>query len=111
MPFQLDYLSFLLSLALSSHGWRKSSLSTSGAIGAFFIAYVLMAIPLRVFGISCIVFYLTGSRATKVGKSSKARLEVGHKEGGQRDVWQVRFFDCAHLRGVLLLVGFTLLGH
>jgi len=45
-----------------------------------------------VFGVSCIVFYLTGSRATKVGKMLKSMLEAGHKAEGYRNVWQVRLF-------------------
>jgi len=41
------------------------------------------------FGVSCIVFYLTGSRATKVGKMLKSMLEAGHKAEGYRNVWQI----------------------
>ncbi|EMD34188.1 hypothetical protein CERSUDRAFT_117079 [Gelatoporia subvermispora B] len=49
----------------------------------------MMAVPLRVFGISLIVFYLVGSRATKVGKQLKATLEDGHQEAGYRSASQV----------------------
>ncbi|GJJ14275.1 hypothetical protein Clacol_008539 [Clathrus columnatus] len=64
-----------------------------------------MAVPLRVFGVSCIVFYLVGSRATKVGKAIKARLEVGHKEAGERDVWQVISNSFAALISAVLWSG------
>jgi len=48
-----------------------------------------MSIPLRVFGVTLIAFYLIGSKATKVGKSLKAKLEEGHQEAGHRTAWQV----------------------
>ena len=43
----------------------------------------------RVFGVSLIIFYLTGSRATKVGKELKAQLEDGHQAAGYRNATQV----------------------
>ncbi|KAG9026918.1 hypothetical protein FS837_004467 [Tulasnella sp. UAMH 9824] len=59
-----------------------------------------MAAPLKAFGISLIVFYLTGSRATKVGKERKVSLEEGHMEAGYRDGWQLygpsRFCTVVH---------------
>lgn len=79
-----------LAVLFSAHGWRRRSLSTSGALGAVVIASVMMAIPLRVFGVGCLVFYLIGSRATKVGKKLKSELDAGHKAEGYRNVWQVR---------------------
>lgn len=49
----------------------------------------MMSCRERAFGVSLIVFYLVGSRATKVGKSLKATLEEGHQEAGCRTAWQV----------------------
>jgi uncharacterized membrane protein len=80
-----------LSVFLSVHGWRRRSLSPSGAICAVVAAFVMMAVPLRAFGVSCIVFYLLGSRATKAGKKLKSELEAGHASEGYRNGWQVRF--------------------
>jgi len=48
-----------------------------------------MSVPFRGFGVSLIVFYLTGSRVTKVGKQLKGNLEEGHDENGYRSAWQV----------------------
>ncbi|EKM56171.1 uncharacterized protein PHACADRAFT_257248 [Phanerochaete carnosa HHB-10118-sp] len=48
-----------------------------------------MAVPLRTFGVALIVFYLIGSKATKVGKALKAKLEEGHREAGYRNAAQV----------------------
>jgi Integral membrane protein DUF92 len=90
-------------------GYRKRSLSLSGAAAAFLIGFTMMSIPLRVFGVTLIAFYLIGSKAreiafmfslgennispvlqaTKVGKSLKAKLEEGHQEAGYRTAWQV----------------------
>ena len=78
-----------IAVSFSAHGWRRRSLSTSGALGAVVIAFVMMAVPLRVFGVGCLVFYLIGSRATKVGKKLKNELEAGHEAEGNRNVWQV----------------------
>ncbi|KAG8899913.1 hypothetical protein FRC00_000683 [Tulasnella sp. 408] len=80
---------FGIAIFLATHGLRKKSLSPSGAFTALIVGFLIMAAPLKAFGISLIVFYLTGSRATKVGKERKASLEEGHMEAGYRDGWQV----------------------
>lgn len=88
-----------LALLLAGHGYKKGSLSTSGALAAFVVGYLTMANPLPTFGVVLIVFYLTGSKATKVKADIKAQLEREndtdakrqHKsaQGGARDAWQV----------------------
>ncbi|KAF8530120.1 integral membrane protein DUF92-domain-containing protein [Hysterangium stoloniferum] len=78
-----------LAVLLSAHGLRRRSLSPSGALGAVVTASILMAVRLRAFGVSCIVFYLLGSKATKMGKKLKGELEAGHEAEGYRNVWQV----------------------
>ncbi|KAG9021499.1 hypothetical protein FRB95_002036 [Tulasnella sp. JGI-2019a] len=80
---------FCLASFLAIHGQRKKSLSPSGAVAAFFVGLLAMAVPLRTFGVSLIVFYLVGSRATKVGKALKSTLEDGHVEAGYRSAMQV----------------------
>ncbi|KAJ3825746.1 integral membrane protein DUF92-domain-containing protein [Lentinula raphanica] len=79
----------LVSSLLSFNGLRKKSLSPGGAATAFIVGLLMMAGGLKVFGISLIVFYLTGSRATKFGKLRKAQLEDGYQEAGYRTGWQV----------------------
>ncbi|OJT08560.1 Transmembrane protein 19 [Trametes pubescens] len=79
----------ILACALSLHGLRKRSLSPSGAAAAFFVGYTMLAVPLRTFGVALIIFYLAGSRATKVGKALKTKLEEGHQEAGYRNAAQV----------------------
>lgn len=85
----LPVVPFLLAVYLGFSGVRKRSLSPSGGIAAFIVGFAMMAVPLRVFGASLIVFYLTGSKATKVGKEIKAKLEDGHQEAGYRNAAQV----------------------
>lgn len=58
------------------HGLRKGSLSSSGAAAAFLVGYGHLANPLKVFGTSLIVFYLVGSRATKVSVTTFQFKEV-----------------------------------
>ena len=90
MNLQLPFgTPLVLALLLSSHGLRKRSLSPSGAAAAFVVGYTMMAVPLIAFGVSLIVFYLTGSRATKVGKALKNKLEEGHQDAGYRNAAQV----------------------
>lgn len=55
----------LFALLLSGHGLRKRSLSPSGAFAAFIVGWAMMNVKVRAVGVSLIVFYLTGSRATK----------------------------------------------
>jgi len=55
----------ILALFLSAHGWRKGSLSASGAATAFVVGLLMMAGGTSVFGVALIGFYLAGSRATK----------------------------------------------
>lgn len=117
--------SILVALLLASHGYRKGSLSTSGAIAAFFIGYLTLACPVRAFGVTLLSFYIIGSRATKVGHQIKAKLEreyiertakgnkvdakasgsSGHKakSGGKRDWVQV---CCNGLLGAVCAVAF-----
>jgi uncharacterized membrane protein len=58
-------ISLVTAAFLALHGWRRKSLSPGGSVAAFIVGFLMLAVPLRAFGISLIVFYLTGSRATK----------------------------------------------
>jgi len=76
-----------------------------GGVAAFVIGYLvsstmasgtnltdnfqIMSVPFRGFGVSLIVFYLAGSKVTKIGKHLKGDLEEGHDENGYRSGWQV----------------------
>lgn len=80
---------FLLAVALAGHGLRKKSLSPSGALAAFIIGFLMLSSQLRTFGVSLLVFYLIGSRATKIGKNLKESFEEGHTEAGYRTASQV----------------------
>ncbi|GMK54629.1 hypothetical protein CspeluHIS016_0112150 [Cutaneotrichosporon spelunceum] len=82
----------LVATGLAGHGYRKGSLSASGAAAAWIAGYAHLANPLKLFGVTMIVFYLTGSRATKVKAGVKATLEDGPdpaKPGGNRNWVQV----------------------
>ncbi|KZT60511.1 hypothetical protein CALCODRAFT_106752 [Calocera cornea HHB12733] len=80
----------VVGLGLCVHGLRRKSLSPPGAVAAFSIGAVSLSSPLRTFGSSLVLFYLLGSRATKVGKARKQALEEGAGVGeGRRGVGQV----------------------
>ncbi|OCF37543.1 hypothetical protein I316_00669 [Kwoniella heveanensis BCC8398] len=82
----------LIATTLGLHGYRKGSLSLSGAIAAFLVGYGHLANPAKVFGVTMIGMYLLGSRATKVKVDVKAKLEDGPdplKPSGNRNWIQV----------------------
>jgi hypothetical protein len=83
------YLPLAIASLLSLHGLRRRSLSPSGALAAFAVGFLTFAPPLRAFGTALIVFYLTGSRATRVGKALKRNYEEGYEDAGYRDWTQV----------------------
>ncbi|KAH7908689.1 integral membrane protein DUF92-domain-containing protein [Hygrophoropsis aurantiaca] len=80
---------FCVATFLSVHGARSRSLSPSGAVAAFAVGFLTLAVPVRAIGFSLVVFYLLGSRATKYGKTRKAQLEDGFQDAGYRTAWQV----------------------
>ncbi|TFK51454.1 hypothetical protein OE88DRAFT_1659498 [Heliocybe sulcata] len=86
---QIPYVPLAIAVLFSAHGFRRGSLSPSGAAIATIVGALMLAVPLRAFGISLLSFYLIGSRATKVGKQLKAQLEDGHQEAGYRSGFQV----------------------
>ncbi|WVR04456.1 hypothetical protein IAU60_001459 [Kwoniella sp. DSM 27419] len=82
----------LVATTLGLHGYRKGSLSQSGAIAAFLVGYGHLANPISLFGVTMIGMYLLGSRATKVKVHVKAKLEDGPdplKPSGNRNWIQV----------------------
>ncbi|KAI1783832.1 hypothetical protein LXA43DRAFT_1129445 [Ganoderma leucocontextum] len=71
MQIPLPSIALSLVSLLAGHGLRKRSLSPSGAAAAFAVGYTMMSVRLSAFSVALIVFYLTGSRATKFGKALK----------------------------------------
>jgi uncharacterized membrane protein len=61
----IPIIPLLIASVLAIHGWRKKSLSPGGAAAAFVVGFLMLAVPLRAFGVSLLVFYVVGSRATK----------------------------------------------
>lgn len=88
-PTTLPPVPLAIATLLAGHGIRKGSLSPSGALTAFLVGGAICAVPLRTFAVSLVVFYLLGSRATKVGKAVKKDFEEGYADAGYRDGWQV----------------------
>ncbi|KAH8089025.1 integral membrane protein DUF92-domain-containing protein [Filobasidium floriforme] len=77
MPTTLKFhpKAFSLAMLLAAHGWRKRSLSGSGAVGAFLVGYLHLANDNPVFGVGLISFYALGTLATKYKAHLKAQLE------------------------------------
>ncbi|CAI5961627.1 unnamed protein product [Closterium sp. NIES-64] len=73
---------------MAARGFRKRSLSSSGAAAAFVVGSLTMTAGAR-FGVTLIAFFLSSSKLTRLGAQHKRRVEERFKEGGQRDGWQV----------------------
>ncbi|CAI5481144.1 unnamed protein product [Closterium sp. Yama58-4] len=77
-----------LALFMAARGFRKRSLSASGAAAAFVVGSLTMTAGAR-FGVTLIAFFLSSSKLTRLGAQHKRRVEERFKEGGQRDgVWR-----------------------
>ncbi|KAG2131718.1 integral membrane protein DUF92-domain-containing protein [Suillus bovinus] len=85
----IPLIPLIISTLLSVHGLRSRSLSFSGAATAFVVGFSILATPVRAIGVTLIVFYLIGSRATKYGKKRKAQLEDDYQDAGYRSGAQV----------------------
>ena len=86
----LAYLCFALALAtlMCVRGYRKGSLSASGAALAFVVGLISCTASVR-FGLTLITFFVASSKATRIGAARKRKLEDGHQEGGNRNWVQV----------------------
>lgn len=69
-----------LSLLISLYGWKKRSLSLSGAVAAVVVGFVLTAAS-ACFSVTLLVFFFTSSRLTKWRGKEKRKLEEDFKEG------------------------------
>lgn len=81
-----------LAQKISNSGYKKQSLSKSGAVSAFLVAAFSLATSFRN-GLTLLAFYWTSSKLTRVGSKIKGKLEEGHTEGGERGASQV--FACS----------------
>jgi uncharacterized membrane protein len=72
-------LGLALATYLACHGLKRNSLSTTGAIAAFFVGFISFLTSYR-FGLVLILFYYTSSKLTKVDEKKKSSLEDDFKK-------------------------------
>lgn len=73
-------VSCLIPLLVAVHGYRKKSVSLSGALFGFSVAFILTLSNYSF--LACLMtFFLSASRATKVRSHLKMKLEADFKEG------------------------------
>ena len=75
-------------LAVATWGYRKKSLSSSGAIAAAMVGVATLGCSLR-FGATLLAFYFSSSKLTQYKEELKD-LDDHAKKGGQRDWVQVK---------------------
>ncbi|KAG9057037.1 hypothetical protein FS842_008871 [Serendipita sp. 407] len=86
----IPIFSIAIGTLVAGKGLKDGKLSMDGALAAFFVGILMLSTSLRVFGVTLLAFYFIGSRATRVGKKLKVKLEEGEGVGhGQRDAVQV----------------------
>ena len=81
-------LAAIIATYLSTSGYKKGSLSKSGAFAAFLVGFLSLASSYR-FGSSLLLFYYTSSKLTRFGSELKKKLEDGHSKSGKRNAIQV----------------------
>eukprot|EP00899_Mesostigma_viride_P022651 jgi/Mesvir1/3570/Mv12034-RA.1 len=81
-------LSAIVAAAFAFRGYKKRSLSKSGALAAFVVGSTTASCGLR-YAATLIVFYISGSKATTFRSEEKSRIEAGFVAGGQRNWIQV----------------------
>eukprot|EP00195_Chlamydomonas_chlamydogama_P001436 CAMPEP_0202920566 /NCGR_PEP_ID=MMETSP1392-20130828/76920_1 /ASSEMBLY_ACC=CAM_ASM_000868 /TAXON_ID=225041 /ORGANISM="Chlamydomonas chlamydogama, Strain SAG 11-48b" /LENGTH=573 /DNA_ID=CAMNT_0049614069 /DNA_START=234 /DNA_END=1955 /DNA_ORIENTATION=+ len=75
-------------LLLAFYGYRRSSLSMSGALAAAFVGAATLGCSLRM-GATLLAFFFSSSKLTQYKEELKEGLEEGSKKGGQRNWVQV----------------------
>ncbi|KAG8832652.1 hypothetical protein FRC17_000919 [Serendipita sp. 399] len=86
----IPVFSIAIGAAVAAKGLKDGKLSKDGAFAALCVGVLMLSTSLHVFGITLLVFYFIGSRATQVGKDLKVKFETGDKVGhGQRDAVQL----------------------
>lgn len=86
-PFRC-FASVFIPLAFTTWGYRKQSLSLSGAVVGLVVGFVLTFSNYS-FLAALIAFFVSCSKATKFRSSRKRKFEPEFKEGGQRNWVQV----------------------
>jgi uncharacterized membrane protein len=77
-----------IALGMSLRGYKKKSLSQSGAIAACIVGFLAFSISYT-HGCILLVFYITSSHITKIREDKKMKLEYNYQIGGQRSYIQV----------------------
>ena len=96
--------SFVFAAVMSFGGWKKRSLSQSGAIMAFLVGIITFYSSTTA-GITLITFFVTSSVVTKLGKDKKKKIEGPEfVEGGNRDWIQVLSNSPATILCLVMLV-------
>lgn len=75
-------------MAVALVGYRKKSLSYTGALAAVFVGCGTIGCSLR-FGLTLLAFFFSSSKLTQYKEEVKAQIDDNHKSGGQRDWIQV----------------------
>ena len=86
-----------LSLLISLYGWKKRSLSLSGAMAAVVVGFVLTAAS-ACFSVTLLVFFFTSSRLTKWRGKEKRKLEEDFKEGSP-SIDIIKVINCLSIQG------------
>ncbi|MBI3361287.1 MAG: DUF92 domain-containing protein [Chloroflexi bacterium] len=86
-PFRL-LLGFALAALIAFVGYRRHSLSRSGAVGAMLVGAIIFGLGGLAWGILLIVFFVSSSALSHYKETQKEALAEKFSKGGQRDLAQ-----------------------
>ncbi|XP_069812031.1 transmembrane protein 19 isoform X2 [Dendropsophus ebraccatus] len=80
--------SVIIPIVIISHGLKKKSLDSSGALGGLLVGFLLTVANYSFFS-ALLMFFVTSSKLTKWRAEIKKTFDPEYKEGGQRNWLQV----------------------
>lgn len=102
------FLALIISVVLSLHGLRRKSLNVHGAQAAFFVGLSSFVASYR-FGITLILFYISGSCLTKFGSKEKRACDINFEKESARGPMQV--LCCSIIGCIIGLAYFIIFGN
>lgn len=79
----------ILAFSVAVFSYRHQFFTLDGAIGAFFIGWIIFGFGKLAFSVVIIVFFFSSSFLSKLGNAQKTELVAYSQKVNQRNVWQI----------------------
>jgi len=97
-------LGILMAMVVSILSYRVKFLDLSGAFGAFLLGLVIFGFGGWLFTVPILMFYITSSILSVIGRKRKQKFQASFEKTGVRDVYQV--YANGGIPGILVLVNY-----